>query len=80
MTIPLEYKDYHPETGQPEKVRFERICPRSSGIAKHQSGIIGNVEIVYRPSTDVGVTFDPSITNLSANTGASETPAAIAVS
>jgi hypothetical protein len=40
MTILLEYEDYHPETEQPEKVRFERICPRSSGIVKHQSGIL----------------------------------------
>jgi hypothetical protein len=40
MPIPLEYEDYHPETEEPEKVRFERICSRSSGIAKHQSGIL----------------------------------------
>lgn len=40
MPIPLEYEDYHPETGEPEKVRFKIICPRSSGIVKHQSGIL----------------------------------------
>ena len=40
MPSPLEYEDYHPETGQLEKVRFERICPRSSDIVKHQSGIL----------------------------------------
>jgi hypothetical protein len=40
MTIPLEYEDYHPETEQSEKVRFERICPRSSGIVKQKSGIL----------------------------------------
>ncbi|MFZ0555649.1 MAG: hypothetical protein WBL68_17840 [Nitrososphaeraceae archaeon] len=40
MTSPLEYEDYHPKTGQPEKVRFERICPRSSDIVKHQSGVL----------------------------------------
>lgn len=36
----LAYKDYHPNTGQPEDARFERICPRSSGIVKHQSGLL----------------------------------------
>ena len=40
MTMTLEYIDYHPETRQPEKLRFERICPRSSDIVKHQSGIL----------------------------------------
>jgi hypothetical protein len=40
MTTPLEYLDYHPETRRLEKVRFERICPRSSDIVKHQSGIL----------------------------------------
>jgi hypothetical protein len=40
MTIPLEYIDYHPETLQQEPVRFERICPRSSDIVNHQSGIL----------------------------------------
>ena len=40
MTMTLEYIDYHPETRQQERVRFERICPRSSGVVKHQSGIL----------------------------------------
>lgn len=40
MTAPLEYIDYHPVTGQPEDAGFERICPRSSGIVKHQSGLL----------------------------------------
>jgi hypothetical protein len=40
MTMTLEYIDYNPETGQPEKVKFDRICPRSSDIVKHQSGIL----------------------------------------
>ena len=39
----------------------------------------GNFEIVYRPSTNNGVTFDPTITNLSANLAVSNFPA-IAVS
>jgi hypothetical protein len=38
--MPLEYIDYHPETRQPEKLRFERICPRSSNIVKYQSGLL----------------------------------------
>jgi hypothetical protein len=42
-------------------------------------GTPGPLEILYRPSTDNGVTFDPTATNLSASTGVSNTPS-IAVS
>ncbi|MGB7663616.1 MAG: hypothetical protein WBL67_12855 [Nitrososphaeraceae archaeon] len=41
--------------------------------------ISGNWEILYRKSTDSGVKFDPTTSNLSTNTGTSDAPA-IAVS
>jgi hypothetical protein len=40
MKIPLQYEDYHPDTKQLQQVRFESICPRSSNIVEHQSGIL----------------------------------------
>jgi hypothetical protein len=41
-------------------------------VWRDNTGLVaGDFDIFYRPSTDSGVTFDPTVTNVSANAGAS---------